>query len=100
MFLYGTVKSVEGRERVIRRCSFILNLMAAVCLAGFMLSNTGAERERIYQDAIKARNSKIAETRKALERQNNSWKSYVLTFNFRLSTLFYRIARIWNGSEI
>ena len=43
--------------------------MAAVCLAGFMLSNTGAERERIYQDAIKARNSKIAETRKALEFQ-------------------------------
>lgn len=69
MFSYGTVKSAEGRERVIRRCSFFLNLMATVCFASFMLSNTGAERERIYQDAIKARDSKITETRKALEFQ-------------------------------
>lgn len=55
-----------GYDCVIRRFSFLLNLIALIYFSSYILSNTGAERERIYQDAIKSRNLKILETQNTL----------------------------------
>mmetsp|Transcript_3434 Transcript_3434/g.12208 ORF Transcript_3434/g.12208 Transcript_3434/m.12208 type:complete len:296 (-) Transcript_3434:6869-7756(-) len=66
MILFGGAVKPEGRERTIRRLSFILNLIALIYFSSYILSNTGAERERVYQDAISSRNLKIFETQNKL----------------------------------
>lgn len=67
--LRGMIKNLEGRERALRRLSIYLNLLGLVYLASLIVSKTGADRERLYQDAIKARNLKIAETQTVLKFQ-------------------------------
>jgi len=64
MLLLGKAVKTEGRERVFRKLSFFLSLSALIYFSmhSYVLSNTGAERERIYQDAIRSRNLKLVET--------------------------------------
>ena len=66
MLVRRTEKIAEGRELAIKRCSFLLNLIAILFFLSSILSNTDAERERIYQGAVRARNFKITETQKVL----------------------------------
>jgi len=60
---------VEVHKCTIRRFSIVLILTSLVFHASFSSYKTGADRERFYQDSIRARNSKIAETQKILEFQ-------------------------------
>jgi len=64
MLLLGKAVKTEGRERVFRKLSFFLSLSALIYFSmhSYVLTNTGAERERIYQDAIRSRNLKLVET--------------------------------------
>ena len=67
--LTGVVKIFEGRERTLRKLSVTLNLVGLVYFISFTVSNTDTARERFYQDAIRARNLKVTETKTALEFQ-------------------------------
>jgi len=63
------IKITEGRERSLRRLSVTLNLVGLVYLVSLTVSNTDTDRERFYQDAIRARNLKVAETKTVLKFQ-------------------------------
>ena len=64
--LFGRAVKTVGYECVIRRIFLLLNLIALIYFSSYILSNTGAERERIYQGAIRSRNLKIIETQNKL----------------------------------
>ena len=67
--LNGLVIIPEGRERSFRRLSTLLSILVLLYFASFIASKSGPDSEKIYQDAIRARNLKLAEAHAVLEFQ-------------------------------